>query len=175
MVRFGPKCPRGFLPVYSVGDEEEAKALLIASCPRNYQGEFVAEELAQEQTLERLQVFSDRLHTNHERLKAAGLCRCKEVPRPMTTQRKSAKQKEATVKERIKAALQDGPKTPMELAINLYGGVEKPYRSPKHADRPPKLICKDAGGEGRVRHDLWEMLRDKELVRIKRGLYALPT
>jgi hypothetical protein len=83
-VRFGPKLPKGFLPVYSVADEEEARQLLIASCPRNYQNEFVAEELAATQDLERLQAFSDKLHKNHERLKENGLCRCHTAPAPRT-------------------------------------------------------------------------------------------
>lgn len=72
--------PEGFLPVYSVGDEEEAKALLIMSCGRNLAGEFVASELAREQTLDNLQAFSDKLHERHAMLKKAGRCRCVTSP-----------------------------------------------------------------------------------------------
>jgi hypothetical protein len=51
----------GFLPVFSVDTEEDAEALLILACPRNMDGEFVARELVQEQTLDNLQAFSDKL------------------------------------------------------------------------------------------------------------------
>jgi hypothetical protein len=62
--------------VYSVADAAEARKLLVATCPTNVQGEFVAPELAEEQTLEHLAEFSDRLDAAHERLRVAGQCRC---------------------------------------------------------------------------------------------------
>lgn len=92
MVRFGRKLPKGFLPVYSVADEEEARALLTLACPRNGPvDEWVSPELKEEQTLERLLAFSDRLDVNHERLKAKGLCRCQPPsPPPAPSSKKRA-------------------------------------------------------------------------------------
>ncbi len=60
-MRYGRTVPKGFLPVFSVDTEEEAKQLLIATCPRGDDGHFYARELIEEQTLENLQVFSDKL------------------------------------------------------------------------------------------------------------------
>lgn len=65
-MRFGPKCPRGFLPVFSVNTAEEARRLLIMACPQNGAGEFVAVELAEEQTLERLYAFGRRLENLYD-------------------------------------------------------------------------------------------------------------
>jgi hypothetical protein len=48
--------------VYSVNSEGEAQQLLILTCPRNRNGEFVAPELAEEQTLNSLYAFGERLH-----------------------------------------------------------------------------------------------------------------
>lgn len=77
-MRFGRSAPRGFLPVFSVSDEEEAKALLVMACGRNLDGEFVAKELVEDQTLENLQAFGDRLKEMHDRyLKPGRRCRCK--------------------------------------------------------------------------------------------------
>ena len=73
---FGRSLPKGRLPVYSVGDEAEARLLLAMACPMNAHGQYVAVELAREQTIENLQRFSDRLDAVHERLKANGRCRC---------------------------------------------------------------------------------------------------
>jgi len=47
--------------VFSVDTEEEAKQLIAATCPRDLEGNYYARELAQEQTLENLQLFSDKL------------------------------------------------------------------------------------------------------------------
>jgi hypothetical protein len=47
--------------VFSVDTEDQAGQLLIMACERNLNNEFVARELAQEQTLENLAAFSDRL------------------------------------------------------------------------------------------------------------------
>lgn len=60
-MRYGRTVENGFLPVFSVDTEADAEELLVAACPRNLHGEFVAEELAQEQTLERLYAFGERL------------------------------------------------------------------------------------------------------------------
>ena len=59
----GPKGsrPAGRLPVLTVNNEEEAKRLLSLACHTNMKGEFIARELAEEQTEENLQAFSDRL------------------------------------------------------------------------------------------------------------------
>jgi len=76
VVRFGPKCEDGFLPVYSVADEEEAKALLTLACSTNMHGEYIAKHLAVEQTLENLEAFSTYLDRVHAFLKQRGSCRC---------------------------------------------------------------------------------------------------
>jgi hypothetical protein len=49
------------LPVFSVNTEDEAKTLIIMTCPMDCEGNYYARELAQEQTLENLQKFSDKL------------------------------------------------------------------------------------------------------------------
>lgn len=54
--------------MYSVNTEAQARELLMFTCPRNYNNEFVAPELAAEQTLENLRAFSDRLHEAAKRL-----------------------------------------------------------------------------------------------------------
>lgn len=61
--------PDGFLPVMSVDTEEEARSLLVLSCPRNEAGEFVARDLVEEQTLENLETFSAKLEANYKILK----------------------------------------------------------------------------------------------------------
>jgi hypothetical protein len=76
VVTFGRKVPDGSLPVYSVGTEQEAKELIVLACPTNMYGQYIAPELAQEQTLENLDKFSDRLDKMHEVLKKHGSCRC---------------------------------------------------------------------------------------------------
>jgi hypothetical protein len=63
--------PHGRLPVFSVETEDEAHRLLTLTCPRNLLGEFVAPELAEEQTLERLDQFSDRLRRGYALMKGA--------------------------------------------------------------------------------------------------------
>jgi len=55
--------------VFSVDTEEEAYRLLILACPRNEAGEFIARELVEEQTLENLQAFSDRLANAYQFMK----------------------------------------------------------------------------------------------------------
>jgi len=70
--------PNGRLPVFSVGTEEEARALLAMSCPKNLNGEYVAPELVQEQTLANLEAFARRLQRYHKLLVHNKLCTCKE-------------------------------------------------------------------------------------------------
>jgi hypothetical protein len=53
--------PDGSLPVFSVETEQEAEYLIVIACPRDTEGEHYARELAQEQTLENLVKFSDKL------------------------------------------------------------------------------------------------------------------
>jgi len=62
--------------VYSVDTEDEAKALLIMTCSRNLDGKLFARELAAEQTLENLQLFSAKLDRAHEIMKKNGRCSC---------------------------------------------------------------------------------------------------
>lgn len=68
-MRYGRTVPRGFLPVYSVDTEEEAKNLLVFACPKNVDGEFVAPELVEEQTIPNLFAFGDRLAKAHDIMK----------------------------------------------------------------------------------------------------------
>lgn len=68
-MRYGRTVEDGFLPVYSVDTEKEARALLVLACETNMNGDFVARELAQEQTIERLFAFGDRLAATHERMR----------------------------------------------------------------------------------------------------------
>ena len=58
---FGPTVPAGSLPVYSVDTSEEAEELIFLACPKTESGLHFAPELAEEQTLENLALFSDRL------------------------------------------------------------------------------------------------------------------
>lgn len=53
--------PDGRLPVFSTDTEEEARQLIVLACPRGNDGEFYARELVENQTLENLVAFSDRL------------------------------------------------------------------------------------------------------------------
>jgi hypothetical protein len=55
--------------VFSVDTEEEAMNLIVASCPRGLDGSYYARELLNEQSLENLQLFSDKLALNYERIK----------------------------------------------------------------------------------------------------------
>ena len=56
------------LPVFSVGSEKEAELLLTMTCQRNLDMEFIAPELAQEQTIENLMAFGDRLRDAHAKM-----------------------------------------------------------------------------------------------------------
>lgn len=60
---YGRVTPEGRLPVFSVDTEEEAKKLITMACPTDAEGNHFARELAEEQTLENLALFSDKLQT----------------------------------------------------------------------------------------------------------------
>jgi hypothetical protein len=78
VVRFGPKCEPGFLSVFGVSDEKEARELLTLACPTDRAGQFYARELAQRQDLDTLAAFSARLkHVHDTYLVPRGRCRCK--------------------------------------------------------------------------------------------------
>jgi hypothetical protein len=69
-VRFGRgACPKGHLPVFSVENEDEAQRLITLACPRDAEGYYYSRELAQGQTLETLQQFSDKLAKCYEIMK----------------------------------------------------------------------------------------------------------
>ena len=61
VVGYGVSVPSGSLPVFSCHTEEEAQNLITLACPLNLAGEYIAPELAHEQTLENLAAFSIRL------------------------------------------------------------------------------------------------------------------
>ena len=58
--------PKGSLPVFSCDTEEEAENLITLTCGTNLKGEYIAPELAREQTLENLSAFSDRIQKAHD-------------------------------------------------------------------------------------------------------------
>lgn len=62
--------PEGNLPVFSVDTESEARMLIVAACPCDSEGHYYARELSDEQTLENLDAFSDRLQRVWEALQA---------------------------------------------------------------------------------------------------------
>lgn len=47
--------------MFSAETEKEAEMLIVMACPRDTEGNYYARELAQEQSLENLVAFSDRL------------------------------------------------------------------------------------------------------------------
>lgn len=47
--------------MFSVNTEEQAKMLIVMTCPRDDAGTYYARELAGEQNLENLRKFSDKL------------------------------------------------------------------------------------------------------------------
>ena len=80
VVTYGEVCPDGYLPAFSVGSTEEAKALLIFACPTNHKNQFIAPELSREQTLENLNAFAERLNNAHKVLVKMGKCTCTSNP-----------------------------------------------------------------------------------------------
>lgn len=75
---FGRSLPHGRLAVFSVSTEEEAQKLITLSCAQNLQGDYVARELVEDQSMENLQLFSNKFARAHEILKQAGQCDCGE-------------------------------------------------------------------------------------------------
>lgn len=67
-MRWGRDVPEGFLPVYSVESVEKAEKLIASACKMNPDGDYVADELIPEQTIERLNEFSKRLDDHYQRL-----------------------------------------------------------------------------------------------------------
>ena len=65
--------PEGHLPVFSVNSAEEAKILITLTCPTNEHGEYYARELAEVQTLDNLDAFSDKLAAAYELMKQKGM------------------------------------------------------------------------------------------------------
>lgn len=63
IVGHGPKGsrPTGRLPVFTTDTKEEAEALIALACPMNYNGDYVAPELAEDQSIDNLNAFGDRL------------------------------------------------------------------------------------------------------------------
>ena len=51
--------------------EEEAEEILVLACGTNLSGEYFARELAEEQTLKNLQLFSDKVAKCHAIIKRA--------------------------------------------------------------------------------------------------------
>lgn len=66
---YGRTIPKGYLPAFSVDTEEEAQRLLTETCPTNRNGQFVAPELVEEQTLEHLYEFGRRLERRYNQWK----------------------------------------------------------------------------------------------------------
>lgn len=64
-----------------MADEKEAKDLIVMACSTNEHGQYIADELAREQTLDNLELFSQRLDRMHEVLKKNGHCRCDGEPK----------------------------------------------------------------------------------------------
>ena len=56
------------MPVYSTDTMAEAEELLVAACPRNLDGDFIAEELVECRDLDSLEKFSLRLARLHRRI-----------------------------------------------------------------------------------------------------------
>lgn len=71
-MRFGRTVDEGFLPVFSVENDSQAKSLIVATCPMDNDGNYYSRELAGGQTLENLRAFSDKLADVAERMKKAG-------------------------------------------------------------------------------------------------------
>lgn len=55
--------------MFSVDTEQEARDLIVLACPTNIRGEYIAPELAREQTLENLDKFGERLAKFYEVVK----------------------------------------------------------------------------------------------------------
>ena len=74
--------PKGRLPVFSVDTEEEAQSLVLAACTKGYDdGRLYARELMEEQTLENLYAFGEKIASLHDRMVKRGTCSCRTVNR----------------------------------------------------------------------------------------------
>jgi len=69
IVGCGVTIPKGSLPVFSCDTIAEAESLITLTCSTNLNGEYIAPELAREQTLENLSAFSDRLQKAHDMIR----------------------------------------------------------------------------------------------------------
>lgn len=68
VVRYGRTVEEGFLPLFSVDTEQEARDLITLTCPRDNDGTYYARELVQEQTLENLYALTDKMRTAYDRM-----------------------------------------------------------------------------------------------------------
>ena len=73
VVEYGTVVPKGRLPVFSTCCEDRAEQLIVLACGMNYDGEYVARELVEEQTLDNLEAFSTRLDEAHDMMRP---CKC---------------------------------------------------------------------------------------------------
>jgi hypothetical protein len=79
----------------SVDTEAEAKALIVLACETNGRGQYIARELVQDQTLENLESFGQRLAKAHDDVFVKqGRCRCG----PRTKKGKTMPKKKAVAK-----------------------------------------------------------------------------
>jgi hypothetical protein len=74
IVTYGRKCPPGYLPAYSVDTEDEARQLIERCCVQvwidsQHTTGYVAQELEQEQTLDNLTAFGERLDREYKKMK----------------------------------------------------------------------------------------------------------
>lgn len=71
-MRFGRgACPSGFLPVFSVDDEEEARAVIVATCSRGDDGNYYSHDLAREQSVEALERLGEKMAAALKRIRAS--------------------------------------------------------------------------------------------------------
>lgn len=78
---------------------------------------------------------------------------------------------------RIVAALQSGPRTPKQIACELFGSYTTPYcagyvRATGLVEK--RVRCEDLSGTARVSVHLAILLKRGEVRRVSKGLYALP-
>lgn len=52
--------------MFTVQNEEEAELLIVLACETSVNGEYIARELATEQSIENLHAFGDRLESIYE-------------------------------------------------------------------------------------------------------------
>lgn len=57
--------------MFSTDTEDEARMLIVMTCPMGDDGNYYSRELAQEQSLGNLQAFSDKLQRTWDLVKAA--------------------------------------------------------------------------------------------------------